>query len=261
LIFSLGTFLGLQRSDEVLELIEAVEEFGLDAMSAGVILGWATEGYQNKLFELDECLIPLELGNKDNYLLALKHIAKRTNNFYYNLGEGSAYASSIYGGADYAMHFNGNEMSGYHTGYGSVLGSAVGARHSHLCNGGYSFDQTLKIQPEGFVEKIFIEEIDRCLLNSLIACLFARKVYDKPTIIKALGSVGLNYKEEDLDAAAKEIYKTKLRIKKLIGYDQTKIKLPKRFFETEGLGTKIDETKMYELINLFHQKNEELLNS
>lgn len=260
LIFSLGTFLGLTKSNDVLELIEAVEEYGLDAMSTGVTLGWATEAYKNNLFGLDKCLIPLELGNKASYLEAIKHIAKRTNDFYYDLGEGSAHASEIYGGADYAMHFGGNEMSGYHTGYGSVLGSAVGARHSHLCNGGYGFDQTQKFSPMDLVDKIFNEEIDRCLLNSLISCLFARKVYDKPTIIKAFNSVGINYTENDLDTAAKEIYKTKLRIKKLLKYDQTKIKLAKRFFETEGLGTKIDETTMHELIDLFNQKNEELLN-
>lgn len=259
LIFSLGTFLGLQKSDEVLELIEAVEEYGLDAMSAGVTLGWATEAYTNNLFDVDKCIVPLEYGNKKNYLEAIKYIGKRENEFYYNLGEGSAYASAIYGGQDYAMHFNGNEMSGYHTGYGSVLGSAVGARHSHLCNGGYSIDQTLKLTGEELVNKIFDEEIERCLLNSLIACLFARKIYDKPTILKAFSSVGLNYTEEELDNAAREIYKTKLRIKKLLGYDQANIKLSKRFFETTGLGTKIEETEMYEMIKLYSQKTEELL--
>lgn len=259
LIFSLGTFLGLRKSDEVLEIIEAVEEYGLDAISAGVTLGYATEAYKNNLFGIDKCLIPMELGNKQNYLEAIRNIAKRTNEFYYNLGEGCASASAIYGGEDYAMHFGGNEMSGYHTGYGSVLGSAVGARHSHLCNGGYGFDQTHQLTPLEIVDKVFNEEIDRCLLNSLISCLFARKLYDKPTILQAFNSVGMNYTGETLDAAAREIYKIKLRIKKMLKYDQTKIKLPKRFFETEGFGTRIDENTMYELIGLFNQKNEELL--
>ena len=261
LIFSLGTFLGLNNSDEVLELIEAVEEYGMDAISAGVVLGWATEAYQNKLFTVNESLVPLEFGNQKNYLIALKHMAKRTNEFYFDLGQGCAHASSIYGGQDYAMHFNGNEMSGYHTGYGSVLGSAVGARHSHLCNGGYSFDQGDKVSPEEILEMVYNEELDRCILNSLIACLFARKIYDKATILSALKSVDVDMEEEALGKVAEEIFKTKLRIKKMIGYRLKSLRLPKRFFETTGFGTKIDEATTYELIKKYSEKCEALLDS
>lgn len=261
LLFSLGTFLGIDNSDEVLELIESVEKYGMDAISAGVVLGWATEAYSNKLFGLEECLVPLEFGNQKNYLIALKNIAKRTNEFYFNLGQGSAHASSVYGGENYAMHFNGNEMAGYHTGYGSVLGSAVGARHSHLCNGGYSYDQGDKVSPDEILELVYNEELDRNILNSLIACLFARKIYDKPTIVSAFKSVDSEITEDDLDNIAKEIYKTKLRIKKMLGYDQTKIRLPKRFFETTGCGTQIDEKIMQDLIVRYAEKSEALLNS
>lgn len=254
LIFSLGTFLGLSTSDEVLEMIEAVEDLGLDAISAGVVLGWATEAYQKGLVTEAETLMPLTFGNQKNYLAALRHIVKRTNRFYHLLGEGCAAASAAYGGEDFAMHFGGNEMAGYHTGYGSVLGSAVGARHSHLCNGGYGFDQAGSVKPEALVDAVFNEEIERCLLNSLIACLFARKIYDKPTILSALNSIGYNYTEEDLAAIARNIYRTKLRIKSMMGYKQTEIRLPKRFFETPGFGTQIDEGVMREMIEQYDEK-------
>jgi len=35
-------------------------------------------------------------------------------------------------------------MAGYHTGYAFTLGQTVGARHSHLCNAGYQYDQSAK---------------------------------------------------------------------------------------------------------------------
>lgn len=49
LIFALGSFLGIQTSDEIIALIDEVEETGMDAMSCGVCLGWATEAFSNGL--------------------------------------------------------------------------------------------------------------------------------------------------------------------------------------------------------------------
>jgi aldehyde:ferredoxin oxidoreductase len=259
LIFSLGTFLGLSKSDEVLELIEIVEQYGMDAISAGVVLGWATEAYSAGMITDADTLLPLEFGNQKNYMTALKHIAKRTNPFYEALGEGSAFASAKYGGEDFAMHFGGNEMAGYHTGYGSVLGSTVGARHSHLCNGGYGFDQGVDVSVEKLVDDVYEEEVHRCLLNSLVACLFARKIYDKPTIVSALESIGYIHTVEDLEAMSRLIYKTKLQIKQKMGFDQKKLHLPNRFFETTGFGVEIKREILDEMVEGYIQKCNELL--
>ena len=85
-----------------------------------------------------------------------------------------------------------NEMAGYHTGYGSLIGAAVGARHSHLCNGGYSIDQgsDKELDKDKLVNRLFHEEVERGMLNSLIICLFARKVYSREKILKMLNSIG-----------------------------------------------------------------------
>ena len=254
LIFSLGTFLGLKTSDEVLEMIEAVEAYGLDAISAGVVLGWATEAFQKGLITEAQTLVPLAFGDQKNYLKALKNISDRANDFYKTLGDGSAAAAKLYGGEDFAMQLAGNEMAGYHTGYGSVLGAAVGARHSHLCNGGYGFDQADDFSMETLVDRVFDEELHRCLLNSLIACLFGRRLYDRGTIVTALASIGETHTEESLKQAASEIYKNKLRLKKRMGFDQTAMKLPKRFFETPGGGTKLDADVLNRLILDYDQK-------
>lgn len=259
LIFSLGTFLGLEKSDEVLELIEIVEQYGMDAISAGVVLGWATEAYGAGLISDAETLVPLAFGNQKNYMAALKHIAKRTNPFYHALGEGSAYASAMYGGEDFALHFGGNEMAGYHTGYGSVLGATVGARHSHLCNGGYGFDQGETIDPDRLAGQIYDEEIHRCLLNSLITCLFARKIYDKPTIVSALTAIGYTLTIEDLESMSRLIYKTKLQIKQAMGFDQKSIHLPNRFFETTGFGVALKREILDEMVDSYIAKCNDLM--
>jgi aldehyde:ferredoxin oxidoreductase len=255
LIFALGSFLGIKTTDEVLQLIDVVEQYGVDAMSVGVVLGWATEAFQKGLVSIEQTEVPLEFGNMEHYSTAIRNIASRSNDFYRALGEGVAKASEKYGGIDFAMHYAGNEMSGYHTGYGILLGSTVGARHSHLCNGGYSFDQSMEtLDEDGLVEKIFAEEKERCMLNSLTICLFARKVYDRPTILSALHALGRDMTDQDLTGLGEKIYKTKLRIKEKLGFRQLDVKLPKRFFETKSFFGPLDEATTYRLIQKYDDK-------
>jgi aldehyde:ferredoxin oxidoreductase len=260
LIFALGSFIGIKTSDEILMLIEAVEELGLDAMSTGVVLGWATEAFMKKLVTENETIVPLAFGKTENYIKAIEYIASRKNEFYSALANGAAFASDKYGGKDYAMTLGKNEMAGYHTGYGAIIGAAVGARHSHLCNGGYSVDQSMKeLDKDKLVNAIFAEEKERCLLNSLVICLFARKVYDRKTILAVLDSIGLNYTDEDLTAIAERIYKTKIRIKKSLGFNQMDVKLPKRFFETQSASGLLDEKTAYELMLMYNNRVEEMM--
>lgn len=255
LIYALGSFLGIKTSDEILELIEAVEEAGMDAMSTGVVLGWATEATMKGLVTEAETLVPLAFGNSASYVKAIHHIANRTNDFYHTLGLGADAAAAVYGGADFAMTFAKNEMSGYHTGYGTIVGSVVGARHSHLCNGGYSLDQSMKtFDADLMVEKLFEEEVERCMLNSLIICLFARKVYDRPTIIEALGAIGREVTDAELTEIAKRIYRTKIRVKRMLGYDDYKVTLPKRFFQTPSMNGQLEEAVAYDLIDRYRKK-------
>jgi len=260
LIFALGSFLGIKTSDEILMMIEAVEELGLDAMSTGVVLGWATEAFMKKLVTENETIVPLAFGKTENYIKAIECIASRKNEFYGALANGADYASNKYGGKDYAMTLGKNEMPGYHTGYGAIIGAAVGARHSHLCNGGYSVDQSMKeLDKDKLVNAIFAEEKERCLLNSLVICLFARKVYDRKTIIAALNSIGINYTDDDLTAIAERIYKTKIKIKKSLGFNQMDVKLPKRFFQTQSASGLLDENTAYELMQMYNNKVEEMM--
>ena len=64
LIYALGTFLGLHTSDDVLWLIEAIEELGMDAMSAGVALAWMTEAFQKGLITEQHTLMPARIRRR-----------------------------------------------------------------------------------------------------------------------------------------------------------------------------------------------------
>jgi len=260
LIFALGSFLGIKSSDEIIALIDEVEETGMDAMSCGVCLGWATEAFMNGLISEEQTLVKLAFGDSDSYLQAIRYLARGKNKFYRDLGQGSQEASLLYGGSDYAMQIAGNEMPGYHTGYGALVGAAVGARHSHLCNGGYSIDQGMKEFDEAaMVDKLYNEEVERCMTNSLIMCLFARKVYDRQTILDSLNSVGWDLTDQDLTEISKRIYRTKLRIKNAYGFRQKAVKLPRRFFETTSMHGPLDEAVAQRMIRSFDDKNKSLM--
>ncbi|MCL2410146.1 MAG: hypothetical protein FWC97_00745 [Treponema sp.] len=260
LIFALGTFLGIKTTDEILAIIEEVEEYGLDAMSAGVCLGWATEALEHGYITTEDTLTELKFGEPEGYIKAIEYLSTGVNKFYKTLGKGSRYAARKYGGENFAMQVGGNEMAGYHTGYGSLVGAAVGARHSHLCNGGYGIDQTMKEFDEDIlVDKLFEEECERCMTNSLVMCLFARKIYDRQTILEALNSIGWNLTNDDLTAIGKRIYQTKLQIKNTLGFQQKSIKLPKRFFETPSMQGQLDEETAYRMIRKYTEKTEALL--
>ncbi|MEI6100808.1 MAG: aldehyde ferredoxin oxidoreductase C-terminal domain-containing protein, partial [Eubacteriales bacterium] len=126
--------------------------------------------------------------------------------------------------------------------------------------GGYSVDQGMKKpDPEAMVLKIFQEEVERCMLNSLVMCLFARKVYDRPTILSALTALGYTYTDEDLTVIAEKIYVTKLRIKKAMGFEQEKVRFPKRFFETPSMQGLLNEETAYLAQKKFNELNDNLL--
>ena len=261
LIFALGTFLGVDNTDDILALIDVVEKCGLDAMSAGVCLGWATDAYKNGYISQEDTLVEFDFGNTTGYIRAIEYLSDGVNTFYRNLGKGVKHAAAKYGGGDFAMHVAGNEMAGYHTGYGSLIGAAVGARHSHLCNGGYSFDQSAaEFDPDKLVDSIFDEEVERCMTNSLVMCLFARKIYDRPTILEALNTIGWSLTDDDLTAIGRRILREKLLIKKALGFKQKGVKLPKRFFETPSMNGMLDEKVANQMIHKYSAKADALMN-
>ncbi|TEB16716.1 putative oxidoreductase YdhV [Pelotomaculum sp. FP] len=252
LVFALGSYLGLKTTDEILMLTDAVEETGMDAMSSGVALGWATEAFQKGLLSTGDTLVPLAFGDTENYVKAVWYIAGAANEFYSLLGRGCYHAAQVYGGQDFAMTMAKNEMSGYHTGYGILVGSVVGARHSHLCNGGYELDRDhQQLTSREMVEGLLKEEKERCMINSMIICLFSRRVYDRPTIIAAGRAVGFDLDDAFLTRIGQRIFQTKMRIRDKLGFDLKQVQLPRRFFETPGLHGVLKEKVAKEMIDLY----------
>jgi aldehyde:ferredoxin oxidoreductase len=258
LIYSLGSNLGVSSAEGILQLINAVEGLGLDAMSAGVILGWATEAYERDLITPQETLgIPLQWNNVKSYLQALENIVRAPNEFFAALGNGVDFACRRYGGEEFAMALGGNEVSGYHTGPASIVGQLVGVRHSHLDNAGYSVDQKAakkQMSPEEMVDAIIKEDNSRGVFNSLVGCLFARGVYTEDNIIEALGAVGIERSSDDLHKLGEKIFLEKYRFKTAEGFDLKAARIPNRFYETISTMGKVSPETVKEMISLYRRK-------
>jgi len=265
LLFALGSMLGIGDEKGMLKLIDEVETYCLDAMSTGVVLAWATEMLEKGLITLEQLHgIELKWGDWEGYKKAVEMIVEQPNDFYKALAKGVYYASKIYGGEEFALTFGKNEMPGYHTGPGCHIGYAIGTRHSHLCNAGYSLDQKMivdgtKETPQSIVDSLMKEEKWRQILSSLNLCFFARGIYTMDVIKRGLKSVGLDLTEDEINNIGERVYAEKYSFKYREGFSFENQKWPQRIFDTKSPSIEFDKKFMEDAITYAEKKIKELL--
>ncbi len=236
-IFAVGSMLSVENCFSVLAIIDVAEKMGLDIMSAGVALSWATEATEKGIISEKETITRLSFGDSEAYKQAIQHLGEGTNDFYRLLAQGTLKAAEHYGGKDFACVL-GQEMGGYATGEVFFTSQALGFRHSHLDTGGYSFDQKEKGKDAAkAVDFLVKDEQGRVLLTSMVACLFARGVYTDALLAECLKSVGYGTLADNLGAVSKNIQQFRWRTRVATGYRPEDVTIPKRFLEiTTGKG-------------------------
>jgi aldehyde:ferredoxin oxidoreductase len=247
-IFATGSMLGITNAFSVLGIIDMVEKMGLDVMSAGVALAWATEALEKGLISKKETLVPLKFDDAAGYKEAIQHLGLGSNDFYRLLAQGTMKAAAQYGGEDFACVL-GQEMAGYATGEVFFTSQALGFRHSHLDSGGYSYDQkhTTERKVKEAVDFLVKDEQGRVLLTSMVACLFAREVYKDELLADCLNSLGYTTLADNMEHVAQHIQKLRWRLRLATGFDPAAVKIPKRFTEVNTWKGPIDLTFLAEL--------------
>jgi aldehyde:ferredoxin oxidoreductase len=246
LLYACGSMLGGSDLSGILTLLDSIEAYGLDCMSAGVVLAWATEAFNKGLISEKETIdVKFEWGDYSSYMKALAYIIEQPNDFYKALAKGVDYASFVYGGQDFAMAFGGNEMPGYHTGPAAHIGYLAGARHSHLDAAGYSIDKKIMLNkdmtPDEVAADIIKEERWRQILSSLVICFFARELYTSDVVLNALKLSGFDLDEQALKKVGEAIHTEKFRFKIREGFSFDTLRVPHRIFETPSSVGMIDE--------------------
>ncbi|MCX6094673.1 MAG: aldehyde ferredoxin oxidoreductase family protein [Candidatus Bipolaricaulota bacterium] len=257
LIYALGSLLGIADPEGILRLADEVEIQGLDAMSAGVVLAWATEAYERGLVAKDDLDgVPLAWGDAETYVAAVRRIVRRPTDLYRALARGVDHASSIYGGREFALAFGGNEMPGYHTGPACHLGFLTGSRHSHLDSAGYSVDQKVPAGGTGstgdeIVAALIAEEQWRQVLSSLVVCFFSRGLYTPDVVARALAPLGIAVTPADLGRIGDETLRRKWAFKLREGFDPGALRIPGRICETETPLGRLDADDLRRLVERF----------
>lgn len=246
-VFATGSMLGMTSASDVLAVLDEIERQGLDAISGGVALAWATEALERGAVTEEETLVPLKFGDSESYRKALVHLGSPPNEFYTLLAQGTLVAAERYKGQDYACVL-GQEMAGYATGEVFFVSQAMGMRHSHLDSAGYSYDQKATDKDVAKAVAFMLEdERQRCVLTSMVSCLFARSAYSEESIGKALEVMGYPEVAANLSTAASNVQKLRWKTKFATGFDPDQVKIPKRYLEVVTWKGPIDAQYVHDL--------------
>lgn len=226
-----GSMLSLADPRQVLELLAEIEAQGLDVVSTGVGLAWATEALERGLINETDTGLALRFGEASAYVRAVQLLGGAANDFWKALGHGARHAASIYGGQDFACVL-GQEMAGYACGPVFFAAQALNFRNSHLDNACYSFDmEHPQASPEVAARFLLDDERERVVINCMVACLFARHIYPPEVLADCLSTVGHTSAAQNLEAISSEVRRQRWQHKFATGFDPDAVRIPKRYTE------------------------------
>lgn len=253
-IFAAGTMLGVTNSFDILRILDVMERVGLDAMSAGVALAWATEAMDKGLISEKETLVALKFGDANAYQQAARYLGRGVNDFYRLLGLGTLKAAEVYGGSEFGCVL-GQEMAGYATGELFFAAQTLGFRHSHLDTGAYSYDQkNSEKNVEKAVDFLIADEPGRAFMTSMVACLFARSVYSEEMLSRCLSAVGYTTLANSIPETSEYIRRLRWKVRAETGFSPDNFSIPKRFYKVETWKGAVDKQYLDDLKSAYGQR-------
>lgn len=258
-IFAAGTMLGVSNPFDILRILDVMEKVGLDAMSGGVALAWATEAVEQGLISEKQTLVPLTFGDSKGYQQAARHLGRGSNDFYRLLGLGTLKAAEVYGGEDFGCVL-GQEMAGYATGELFFAAQTLGFRHSHLDTGAYGYDQkNAEKNIDKAVDFLIDDEPGRVFLTSMVSCLFARSVYKDEKLAECLEVLGYDNLAATIDKVSLNIRKLRWKVRASTGFDPDNFSIPKRFYKVETWKGQVDRSYLDNLKKEYGKRIEAII--
>ena len=185
-MMAFGPYCGVDDMNCIIKAIEYCNEFGVDAIGTGIVVGFAMECFEKGLITTaDTGGIELKFGNGKAMVEMVRKFALRED-IGDTLAEGVKRASQKIGkGSEhFAMHIKGLEMTGYDVrGLKTcALGYMVSRRGGdHQRHGSYSWDLTGKVDrytaDAGRGKLVMGDEDMYCVIDSMIICKFTRTIW------------------------------------------------------------------------------------
>ncbi len=262
-IAMLGSNIGVSRLEEAAMLNRMADELGIDTISLGNVLGYATEAAERKKLDID-----ISWGETKKYVELVKSIARREG-IGDLLAEGVKRISERIGETSYAMHVKGLEISAYdcHAAPGMALAyatSPIGAHHKdawviswEVAHGRFSYGR------EKAEKVIEMQRWRGGLFESIVACRlpvielglsleYYAKLFNAAT--------GLSYTLNDIYTVADRIYALirMFWIREMNGWSIEMDMPPERWFKeplTRGplKGAKLDKDKFLQLLRAYYE--------
>lgn len=216
-LWALGPYCGVDRLDAIIKGMELSNYYGMDAISAGVTVGFAMDCYEKGVLtqtELDG--IDAKFGNADAMVQLVDKMGKREG-VGDLLADGAKFAADKIGkGSEkLAITIKGVESTGYDLRClkTAALGFAVSFRGAdHNRHGAYAFDVKGKVNrlvaEKGRGKMVRDMEDIYNLIDSFIVCKFSRGTYYKelPDMAKLYSLVtGFEVTADDLKKAGERI--------------------------------------------------------
>jgi aldehyde:ferredoxin oxidoreductase len=216
-LWALGPYCGVDRLDAIIKGMELSNYYGIDAISAGVTVGFAMDCYERGILSKEELDgIDAKFGNADAMVQLVEKIGKREG-VGDLLADGAKFAADKIGkGSDkLAATIKGVETTGYDLRClkTAALGFAVSFRGAdHNRHGAYAFDVKGKVNrlvaEKGRGKMVRDMEDTYNLIDSFIICKFSRGTYYKelPDMAKLYTLVtGFEMTAEQLKQAGERI--------------------------------------------------------
>ena len=243
-LWAMGPYCGIDELDAIVKGMELCNYYGIDAISAGVVVAFAMDCYETGLLSTkDFDGLEANFGNSEALIQILEKIGTRTGigNI---LAEGVRIAAQKIGkGAEkLAQHIKGLEVTGYDLRClkTAALGFAVSFRGAdHNRHGAYAFDIKGKVDrlkaEKGRGKLVRDMEDIYALIDSLIVCKFSRGTYYKGLVDMAT----LYTLVTGIEMTAEELKKSGERINTIARLINIR----------EGMGRK-DDTLPWKVLNL-----------
>jgi len=187
-LWALGPYCGIDRLDAIIKGMDLSNYYGIDAISAGAIVGFAMDCYERGILTQEDMDgIDARFGNCEALVKLIEKMGKREG-IGDILAEGVKVAAEKIGkGAEkLAQHIKGVEITGYDLRAlkTAALGFAVSFRGAdHNRHGAYAFDVKGKVNrlkaEKGRGKMVKDMEDMYTLIDSLIVCKFSRGTYYK----------------------------------------------------------------------------------
>jgi aldehyde:ferredoxin oxidoreductase len=217
MLWAMGPYCGIDRLDTVIKGMELCNYYGIDALSAGVTVGFTMDCHENGILSHDELGgIDAHFGSSEALLQLLEKIGKREG-IGDTLAEGVRIAGQIIdkGAEKLAQHIKGLEVTGYDLRClkTAALGFAVSFRGAdHNRHGAYTFDVKGKVDrlkaEKGRGKLVRDMEDVYALIDSFVVCKFSRGTYYKelPDMARLYNLVtGIEMTPEELKRSGERI--------------------------------------------------------